>query len=129
MHVRPLAHEPARAAVIEIVASVFTFHQSAHFALDLRQLVVGRAQQPDALVEEIEGLGEVELRIVQLRHDVLESGDLLLEGHSSSRFDDGRTSRATALTLPSRSSRSKGIPAENSSIERSVCPTSSRGTA
>src|SRR5437660_1105725 len=63
---------PAASVVDDVEAPVFTLGQPAYRSLDLRQLLVSVAQQPDALVKEDERLREVELRIVELPDDCLE---------------------------------------------------------
>src|SRR5258708_2497222 len=120
---------PVASVVDDVEAPVFTLSQPANRSLDLRQFLLRATQQTDALVEQTERLGEVELRVVELSDDRFESCHLLLECHVSPGAREARTEVAMALTAPSRSNSSNAMFAEKSSIERSVRPSPSRGTA
>src|SRR6185503_9742695 len=77
----------ARSIVVSLIASflddveapIGLLDEASERPLDLGQLLVRVAQEADPFVEQLEGLSEVELRIVQLPDDLLETGHLLFE--------------------------------------------------
>src|SRR5688500_13077867 len=124
--------------VRQVEAAVAVLDQQLDGSLRARELRVGGAQALHPFLEQLQRRLELDVVVLQLRDDLLQPRDVLLEGHSPSISRNAAATAsgwprwapcATARTAPSRSSRWKGMPAAKCRTEARVSPSDERATA
>src|ERR1700738_3737184 len=101
---RSRAKSTATSLVIERLdteRAVGQLRELLHLRLGLAERAGGVAQAGDPFLEQGERAGELQLLVLQLRHDLLEARDPALDGHAVPR-GSGRTALARDSTSPSR---------------------------